>query len=1130
MANEEILSKLDDFIKKYYKNKLIRGVLYSIILLLSFFIVLSIVEYFGYYSSLIRSLLFYSYILIALTIIYSFICVPLFKILRIGRRLSYKEASNIIGSFFPEVSDKLLNLLQLQEKLKENESDLLEASISQRTSELSPVPFVKAIDYKKNKKYFKWAIIPILIIVLITIFYPSLISEPTFRYINHTRYFERPSPFKFKILNKELRVIQHGDLELRLKIEGDMLVDEVDIYVNNNLFHMKKEKKDIFSYSFKQLNSSVDFYFESSGIRSADYKIEVLPKPILLDLQAIITYPPYTGMKEELFSNVSNFSVPKGSVIRWQAITRDTKKFIFDFSGNNNIITPDKNGRVSYSKKILSDLNYRVFTQNDYTLYSDSLEFSIVSIPDLNPQIAVIEQRDSINPERIYFRGQIKDDYGFTNLKFNLELVEEGVKKITKIIIPFNKLEKAQEFYYYYDLKEIGIKPGDRILYYFEVWDNDGVNGVKSTRSNTFSIEIPTIEEIEKEAEKTSNEIKREADQSISELKKMQQEIKELNKKILQKKELDWQDKKQVEELIKRQEEIKNTLKEISKKIQENNSLEQKYKNQDEEILRKQKELEKLFNEVMNDEMKKIFEELKKLTEKQLDKDKLKESLDKLKISNEDLEKQLDRNLEMFKHLEVEKKIQETIDKLNNTAQEQKKLSEETSKNPKDNKDIQKRQSQLTKSFEEIKKDIEEINKKGQKLEEPQTLNRDQEKEESISQDQNSANKQLQSGKNKEASKSQKSASEKMEKMSEEMQSDKDQQEQEQLEEDASLVRQILKNLVKLSLSQEALLNKVKQISVTDPQYQQLINSQNKIKDDMRMISDSLFAMSKRQPQVGMAINKELVAIDNQIANSIENLLKYNQGIYGTYRNTGAASYQQYAMTSMNNLALMLAESLNKMQNQMKSNSQSKSNSKGKPKSSCNNPGKSGKKPSPGNMRQMQEALNKEMERLRKELEGQKSGNQGKPKIGEGAKLNEELARMAAQQEMIRKMMSEYAGEQKAEGGQANGNLDNLMKQMEQTENDIVNKAISQQTINRQNNILTRMLEHEKAEKKKEQEQRRESIEGKEMLNNNGQFIEFNKLKSRELELFKQIPPVFSPYYKEKVDGFFFNLNPKKAN
>ena len=96
---------------------------------------------------------------------------------------------------------------------------------------------------------------------------------------------------------------------------------------------------------------------------------------------------------------------------------------------------------------------------------------------------------------------------------------------------------------------------------------------------------------------------------------------------------------------------------------------------------------------------------------------------------------------------------------------------------------------------------------------------------------------------------------------------------------------------------------------------------------------------------------------------------------------------------------------------------------------------------------------------------------------------------------------------------------------MEQTETDIVNKIINQQTINRQNNILTRMLQHEKAQKEQEQEQRRESTEGKDVFEkSNNQFIEFNKLKNRELELFKQIPPIFSPYYKEKVNDFFINL------
>ena len=99
------------------------------------------------------------------------------------------------------------------------------------------------------------------------------------------------------------------------------------------------------------------------------------------------------------------------------------------------------------------------------------------------------------------------------------------------------------------------------------------------------------------------------------------------------------------------------------------------------------------------------------------------------------------------------------------------------------------------------------------------------------------------------------------------------------------------------------------------------------------------------------------------------------------------------------------------------------------------------------------------------------------------------------------------------------------MRQMERTETDIVNKAINQQTINRQSNILTRMLQHEKAQKKQDQEERRESTEGKDLFNNsNNQFLEFNKLKNRELELFKQIPPAFSPYYKEKVNDFFYKF------
>ena len=77
--------------------------------------------------------------------------------------LSHAEAASIIGTHFTEVSDKLLNTLQLKDA-DGGSKDLIEASIQQKVEELKPVPFQLAIDFKKNRKYLKYALIPLLVI------------------------------------------------------------------------------------------------------------------------------------------------------------------------------------------------------------------------------------------------------------------------------------------------------------------------------------------------------------------------------------------------------------------------------------------------------------------------------------------------------------------------------------------------------------------------------------------------------------------------------------------------------------------------------------------------------------------------------------------------------------------------------------------------------------------------------------------------------------------------------------------------------------------------------------------------------------------------------------------------------
>ena len=100
--------------------------------------------------------------------------------------------------------------------------------------------------------------------------------------------------------------------------------------------------------------------------------------------------------------------------------------------------------------------------------------------------------------------------------------------------------------------------------------------------------------------------------------------------------------------------------------------------------------------------------------------------------------------------------------------------------------------------------------------------------------------------------------------------------------------------------------------------------------------------------------------------------------------------------------------------------------------------------------------------------------------------------------------------------------MSKLADKMEETETDLVNKMLSQETIKRQEEILTRLLESEKAEKERELDEKRQSNEGKdEQKRNQNQFLEYNRLRQKETELLKTVSPSLNPFYKEKVNLYF---------
>lgn len=1129
----DILQALDAFIRKYYKNLLIKGSLYTIGIVFTLFLAAVLLEHFGWMPQVVRGIIFWLGIVAVAVVLGWFIVRPLLKMYGLGKRISREQAAVIIGRHFPEVSDKLLNLLQLMDAGDgEQGKELLLAAVEQKTVQLRPVPILNAINLKGNRRYLKYAIPPLAIVLLLLLLSPRTVTEPSKRIVNYGTAYERPAPFHFRILNESLAVMQGDDFTLLVVAEGDAVPAEAFIVIDGRRYRLSADGArggGEFSYCFTKVSRSMAFYFDGGGVSSPEYTLEMLPNPTVLSFRMLLSYPAYTGREAETVLNLGDAAVPEGTQVRWIFQTQDADSLHFSLADARLSFSPDANGRVEISRRVMDNMDYSFCVSSSHST-SDTLRYSLSAIRDAVPQIAVEEMADSLHPDRRLFRGRIKDDYGFSRLVFihkTTNPADTARKAVSEAEIALGE-GASQEFYFSFNTAELFLAPGNALSYWFEVSDNDGIHGPKSARSQVYEIKVPTADELDSLLEQSSSDVRQSAEKQMSELQRLQEEINEMMRKLVDKKELGWQEKKELEQIAEKQKQVRQMMQQMQQQIQENNRLEQKYREQSEQLMEKQRELDRLMNEVMDDKMKETMAEIERMMQ-ELDKKKVQQQLEQLKMDNAELEKQLDQNIELMKRFEIEKKVEQTIQKMEKLAEEQRNVSRETEQaRSKDKEQMMQKQQAIDEKFQQLKEDINQIKQDYKELDPSTDFRVPQELEQKVEQHQKEARQNLQKGKTIDASKQQKEAADDMEKLSEALAEAQLDAEQQDLAEDAEEVRQLLKNLVRLSFNQEELIADLGKIYIQDPRYQTIIARQNRVKDDFRGVEDSLRSMARRQVTVASAISKDLAAVNNGISRSLNGLLDMNQSFYGNYRNTNAATPMQYSMTSLNNLALVLAESLDQMQNQMRQNSQKKKNgqckNKGKSGGQCSNPGQGN--PSPKSMRQMQEELNKQMEALKKQLDKQgKPG--GRHKIGQGQSVSEEFAKMAAQQEAIRRMMQQY-GQELKEGDAGNSKMakeiDQMMRQMEQTETDLVNRTITKQTIARQQQIMTRLLEHEKAEMQREKEERRESHEAGELYSqpSPAEIEKYNRQARPATDQLRTVPPTLQPYYRQKVNDYFY--------
>lgn len=1107
-----LIEKLDQFIRKYYKNQMIRGAIYSVALILGAYLLVTLLEYFGRFNIAMRTFLFWAFMASALFVLVKFFVIPLAKMLRLGKVISHKQAAQIIGQHFPNVQDKLLNTLQLNEQAAtQGDNSLLMASIQQRIKELRPVPFSSAIDLRENRKYLKYALPPVAVILILLFAAPSILTKPTERLIKHGQIIIEEAPFKIAVLNESLLTAENTDYTVEIELSGSEIPEKVYLVLNSQQYLLEKENPIRFRHTFKNVQKDLRFSFFASGYGSDTYELKVIPAPRLVDFSVALQYPAYVKRTNETIKNTGDLVVPQGTKITWNFSTKNTDALSIHFNDSTYRL---ESGRevYSFSQTARTTGSYSLHTANQYMSSKDSIRYRLQVIPDEHPQITVQEERDSASYKQMYFTGDVRDDYGFRRLTFNYQFTsrEDGTSdnKLYTVDIPVSKENITDRFFYHWDLSPLGVRPGDKISYYFEIWDNDGVNGSKSSKSTTREFAVPSEKELEENLKQQNENIKDKLEESRKEAKEIQKKLEELQRQLLEKKEMNWQDKKKLEELLKRQEELQKQIEEIQKQNQQKNQQQNEFNQPDEKLLEKQKQLEELMQQVMTPELQKLMEEMQRLME-QLNKDEIQKQLEKMNLTNEDMEKELDRALEQFKQLEWEQKMEKTIEKLEKLAEEQQKLAEESEKKDSKAEDIKEKQEELNEKFEDLKKELDELEKMNEELEYPNQMPDTDQKEQEVGEEQKKSMEELQKNKKSNASKSQKSAAQKMKEMAQQMELAMQSNEQQQQEENMEDLRALLENIITMSFEQESLMAQFRSVDPKDPMYNKLGQTQRKLKDDSKMVEDSLFALSKRIPQLGAAVNREINLVNENMDKALKAIPER--------RTPEITTSQQYVMTSFNNLALMLDEALKQMQ--MQSQSPSKPGS-----GSCNKPGGSGKKPSAGELKKMQESLSKQLEQLKKDGKN-KGENKGNGMNGMGGEMSKKLAEMAAKQAAIRKAIEEKAAELNQDGSGNGNELKQIAKDMEQLQKDIVNNQITEETLRRQRDIEIRLLKAEEAERTRDKDNERKSNEAQDYPTSNPmKYADYIRRKEQETELLKTVPPALKPYYKEKVNSYFNKL------
>ena len=810
-------------------------------------------------------------------------------------------------------------------------------------------------------------------------------------------------------------------------------------------------------YTFRDIRGTVSYHFERGGKKTSTYTITVVNKPVVTDLTLVMTPPSYTGeAPDTLVDAGGSVHALEGTRVAIDGKSNNIldKAWVQFDDGDKKLIPVDgRNFDLEFTA--LRDGAYGIIMTDSLGHETDEpLIYSIDVYEDHPPVLDVLEPgTDSMLPRnlKVNLGFTAADDYGVNRAAVYYR--KSGHKKFSGTRIPLGPHAGKRELVVVYEwsLDGVDLFPGDYLEYFVQIEDNNVVTGPGVAKSRVFHISVPTMAELYRSVEEESVKRTDLVQEAIKEGRELKERIEKIAREMKKTDEVDWSQQKEIDKAVASQEKIQEKLEEMHKSLDD--TLESLSENRmtSQEIGEKMEEINRLIEEINSEELNKYIEEMQKAMEK-LDPEEIQKALENLNMSAEDMLRSLERTESLLKEIQREQAVEEAIRKTRDLMEAQEKLSDETADADDENNmdGLSQEQEELAERADELEKELEEL---ANKMQDQELADKMQEASQKNSMSQTSkemkeASSQLQQGQKSQAMSHQEKAEENMISLFKSLANIQMQMQSASNRKVSMNLQRLADSTLEISFKQEELSHALReQIAAQDGVDRSMIRSlaeeQQSYAHAIEQIADELHEISK----VTLVVPDALLEALGRCMQSMESSLLFLEQAKPFMSTTSATQ----ATTTLNEITIDLLRA-------------------------CKNCSGGGSGQSEGSP-MMQRLLSGQQQVLR-ETEHMLAMRAGQEKMMQ--QMQAEVERLGGQQRSMKELAEQIRDDLKREETPL-GRMDRIIDEMDEIIRDIESGALDQSTLEKEERILSRLLDAQRSIHSRDYEKKRTSETAGEM-------------------------------------------------